>query len=50
MRKLASVVKISGVTDIADSDRLSVAEMEGKGWRVVIARGSMRVGDLAVYL
>ena len=38
MRKLASVVKIASVSDIADSDRLSVAEMEGKGWRVVVAK------------
>ena len=49
MRKLASIVRISSVREIADSARLSVAEMEGKGWLVVVARDSLHSGDLAVY-
>lgn len=49
IRKLASVVRIAKVSEIPNSDNLSVAEMDGKGWRVVISRGSLRVGDLAVY-
>ena len=48
-RKLASVVRVAKVSDISNSDNLSVAEMEDKGWRVVVSRGSLRAGDLAVY-
>ena len=48
-RKLASVVRVAKVSDISNSDNLSVAEMEDKGWRAVVSRGSLRAGDLAVY-
>lgn len=48
-RKLASVVRISACEPIPDTDRLSVAMMEGKGWKVVTARDEFKVGDLAVY-
>ncbi len=48
-RKLASVVMISSVSPIPDADRLEVVEMEGKGWRVVTAKGEFRPGDLAIY-
>lgn len=49
MRKLASIVTISSVTPIENSDRLSVAQMDGKGWRVVVGRDEFKVGDRAVY-
>ena len=49
MRKLASVVKISKVSPIEGADRLEVAEMDGKGWRVVTAKGEFKAGDPAVY-
>ena len=39
-RKLANVVRVAKVSDIANSANLSVAEMEDKGWRVVVSRGS----------
>ena len=48
-RKLASIVRISKVSPIENADRLEVAEMEGKGWRVVIQKGELKVGDLACY-
>ena len=48
-RKLASIVRIAVVSSIPDADRLEVIEMEGKGWRVVTAKGEFRPGDLAVY-
>lgn len=48
-RKLASVVRISRISPIANADSLDVAEMAGKGWRVVVRRGEFSVGDLAVY-
>ena len=48
-RKLASIVEISKVSPIENADRLEVAEMKGKGWRVVIQKGEFCPGDLAVY-
>lgn len=48
-RKLASIVRISKVSPIENADRLEVAEMEGKGWKVVIQKGEFMVGDEAVY-
>ena len=48
-RKLASIVRIASVSPIPDADRLEVVEMEGKGWRVVTAKGEFHPGDLAVY-
>ena len=48
-RKLASIVRIAVVSPIPDADRLEVVEMEGKGWRVVTAKGEFHPGDLAVY-
>ena len=35
MRKLASIVTIATAEPIADSDRLDVVTMKGKGWRRV---------------
>lgn len=49
MRKLASVVEIATCEPIPDTDRLSVATMKGKGWRVVTARDEYKAGDMAVY-
>jgi len=49
MRKLASVVVIKTCDPIPDTDRLSVATMEGKGWKVVTGRGEYSPGDYAVY-
>lgn len=48
-RKLASVVTIESCDPIPNSDRLSVATMRGKGWRVVTARDEYKAGDKAVY-
>lgn len=48
-RKLASIVRIASVSPIPDADRLEVVEMEGKGWRVVTAKGEFHPRDLAVY-
>ena len=47
-RKLASLVKIQAVEPIPDTDRLSVATMEGKGWKVVVGRNDFQAGDSAV--
>lgn len=49
-RKLASVVRIATCDPIPDTDKLSVATMEGKGWKVVTGRDEYKAGDLAVYL
>lgn len=49
MRKLASLVRIQAVEPIVDTDRLSVATMEGKGWKVVVGRNDFEPGDTAVY-
>lgn len=48
-RKLASIVEVASCDPIPDTDRLSVATMKGKGWRVVTARDEYKPGDLAVY-
>ena len=48
-RKLASVVRIATCDPIPDTDKLSVATMEGKGWKVVTGRDEYKAGDLAVY-
>ena len=49
MRKLASVVEIEKISPIEGADRIEVAEMKGKGWRVVVGKGDFQEGDLAVY-
>ena len=49
MRKLASIAEIASCDPIPDTERLSVATMAGKGWRVVTGRDEFRPGDLAVY-
>ena len=49
MRKLASIVEISEILPIEGADRLEVAMMKGKGWRVVVGKGEFKVGDKAVY-
>ena len=48
-RKLASVVEIATCDPIQDSDRLSVATMVGKGWKVVVGRDEFKPGDKCVY-
>ena len=48
-RKLASVVEIATCDPIPDTDRLSVATMVGKGWKVVTGRDEYKPGDKAVY-
>ncbi len=48
-RKLASVVEIATCDSIPDSDRLSVATMVGKGWKVVVGRDEFKPGDKCVY-
>lgn len=49
MRKLASIVTIATCDPIPDTERLSVATMAGKGWRVVTGRDEYKPGDRAVY-
>ena len=49
MRKLASVVEIASCDPIENTDRLSVAMIVGKGWRVVTGRGEYKPGEKAVY-
>ena len=48
-RKLASIVEISKVSPIEGADKLEVAEMVGKGWKVVVQKGEFHPGDLATY-
>ena len=48
-RKLASIVVIDNVSPIDGADRLEVAEMAGKGWKVVTAKGEVFPGDLCCY-
>lgn len=48
-RKLASVVRIASCEPIPDTERLSVATMEGKGWNVVTGRNEFCNGDIGIY-
>lgn len=48
-RKLATIQKISKLSPIENSDFLEVAEMEGLGWKVVVKKGELKVGELVVY-
>ena len=48
-RKLATIVEIESCDPIPDTERLSVATMKGKGWKVVTGRDEYHAGDLAVY-
>lgn len=49
MRKLVRIVRIARVVDLAEDGQLSVVEMEGLGWRVVVERGLFHAGERAVY-
>lgn len=49
MRKLASVVTIDKLLPIEGADKIEVAMMVGKGWKVVVAKGEFQPGDMAVY-
>lgn len=49
-RKLASIVEIKSCEPIPDTDRLSVATMQGKGWQVVVGRDEFHSGQIAIYL
>lgn len=49
MRKLASVVTIDQLLPIEGADKIEVATMNGKGWKVVVAKGEFHPGDMALY-
>lgn len=48
-RKLASVVEIDTIQPIENSDRLEIATIKEKGWKVVTGKGDFNPGDKAVY-
>lgn len=47
MRQLASIQKITEITNIENSDTLATAKV--LGWHVVIKRGEYQIGDLVIY-
>ena len=49
MRKLASVAQIEKIEPIEGADKIEVAMMVNKGWRVVVGKGEFKPGDLVVY-
>jgi len=49
MRKLASIAKIEKIEPIEGADKIEVAMMVGKGWRVVVGKNEFKPGDLVVY-
>jgi RNA ligase (TIGR02306 family) len=49
MRKLASLVTIEKVEPIENADRLEVATIKGKTWKVVVGKNDFLPGDDAVY-
>jgi RNA ligase (TIGR02306 family) len=46
-RKLASAVRVTTVTPIANADRIELARVAG--WQCVVKKGEVRPGELAVY-
>ena len=48
-RKLAYIVKIASCEPIPDTERLSVATMEGNGWNVVVGRDEFSKGEYAIF-
>lgn len=48
MRKMASVVEITGVSPIEGADAIEAAHVNG--WTVVTRKGEYQIGDLAVYV
>lgn len=49
-RKLASIVEIESCEPIPDTERISVATMKGKGWKVVTGRDEFKPDDICLYL
>lgn len=49
MRKLASLVTIEKIEPIENADRLAVAAIKGKTWKVVVGKTDFLPGDDAVY-
>lgn len=47
MRKLASVQKISNITEIPGADKIEAARV--LGWNVVVGKGEFKVGDKVIY-
>lgn len=47
MRKLVSVREISALHSIPDADQIEIAEIDG--WKVVVKKGSLKVGDQCLY-
>lgn len=50
MRSLASIEKIATVSPIPEADAIEVITMEGKGWKCVVKKGSLKPGDKCVYV
>lgn len=48
VRKLASVMRIDEVIEIAGADKIELVRLEG--WQAVVGKGTHRVGDLVVYI
>lgn len=49
MRKLVSLVTIEKIEPIENADRLAVATIKGKTWKVVVGKTDFSPGDSAVY-
>ena len=46
-RKLAYIVRVTGLKPLEWADKIAVAQVEG--WEVVVQKGQFEVGDMAVY-
>lgn len=49
MRKLASIAKIDKTEPIEGADKIEIAKLEDKAWKVVVGKGEFKPGDLVVY-
>lgn len=49
MRKIASIQTIESIQPIPNADRIVVATMKNKAWKVIVGRDEFKVGDKVVY-
>lgn len=49
MRKLATIRTVESVNPIEGADRIEYITMKDLGWKVVVGKGEVKVGDLIVY-
>lgn len=47
---LATIQTIKNLIPISGADRIELAELEGKGWKVIVQKGLYKPGDLVIFV